>query len=953
MLRHKFLLTGSGRSYHGTTDSDVTENTVKLLFSRWLDLRTIYICNQCSRVRTGTIVVARLLTIAMVSARALQLLALACIASALPAGAEINNYLVIAPQSPLLEIGTNFTATCMIINTAEVTADDLYWNLSQTTVPKEQYTKINESALSVTIPITITSENPQWLYCFCKKKSPYLALNEGKFIHGISLTKGYRPRKPENLSCQAVQEKTYISKTMTCWWDPVGLQTAEVPTTYTLHVAMNSPQAYNVSTNNNSTQVDFAETFPNHMLLEIWVEAHNKLGKIQSEHLKEDAGWFVKTNPPSDVKVISENNFPKSLLMNWTHPIAYVYVMLTYKIRFCPNGSENWTYVPLVDTDKDIQSFRLQNLRPDTVYVTQVCCKNGREGHGYWSNWSNNATQRTPEDRPGKPDLWRTIAEGDRINERQVKFISKDPVFANGRIRRFNIMIQHQKDKVKNGSLEWGSFSVNKSDSGSITDLKQIHLADKKSVKVYVNAVNSVGISDNATLVILEKAHELAPVGELKVWPHAGQLWLKWKPPNSTALSEYVVEWVNGEQTDWQRENKHKNITAIKGNLEKFVCYNVSVYPIYSGRIGKPAIRAAFLEQGAPLEAPAVRLSGKPGRNEAELVWNEIRQSNRRGFITNYTIFYTSGTVIHQITVPADTISCTLKSLTGNTKYDTWIRASTITGSATSFNHSFTTLKYAPGEMEGIVVGVSLGFLFVVIVTMLLCVYKKDAIKENFWPQIPNPGESTIGNWSPDYPLKAETPKENCLCGVSVLDVDVCDGKCVFEEDKASLPLKKDKYLSEEHSSGIGGSSCMSSPRQSVSDSDEGGDMADTTASTVQYSSVVASNGYKGQTPNPQPQQAIFSRSESTQPLLDSEENPDTLLQEGSRQSQRFPRRPCSKHGIGDGANPADFTEQQEALEPLDFCPLEEDCEQATPTDGQSAAPASSYMPQLGGYRPQ
>lgn len=33
-------------------------------------------------------------------------------------------------------------------------------------------------------------------------------------------------------------------------------------------------------------------------------------------------------------------------------------------------------------------------------------------------------------------------------------------------------------------------------------------------------------------------------------------------------------------------------------------------------------------------------------------------------------------------------------------------------------------------------------------------------IKKNFWPQIPNPGESTIGNWSPDYPLKVRTSEE-------------------------------------------------------------------------------------------------------------------------------------------------------------------------------------------------
>ncbi|XP_068430392.1 interleukin-6 receptor subunit beta [Clinocottus analis] len=881
----------------------------------------------------------------MVSAKSLQLLLLACIASALPAlvASEDNSHLLIAPQSPDLEIGTNFTATCMIINTVEVTADDLYWNLSRTTISKEHYTKINESALSVTVPII--DEKSEWLFCLCKKASPYITLNTGKFIHGIYLTKGYHPGKPENLSCQAIQENKYIAAVISCKWDPVGRQTTNVPTSYTLTVAVITSTTYNVSTQKNFASVDFVTAFPNHMILEIWVEAHNKLGRIQSEHLKNEAGCFVKTNPPSNVQVISEKIFPTSLVINWTHPIPKEYVKLAYQIRFCPNGSQSWTYVPLVDTAMDIQSFRLQNLRPDTVYVTQVCCKYAGDGHGYWSNWSTNATMRTPKDRPGKPDLWRIIADSEGINERRVQIICKDPVFANGRITGFNIKIQDQKV----------TSQVNRSSSGSITVLQQIYLADNKSAKVYVTAVNSVGKSVEASLVIPEKAHELAPVGELKVRPHRGQLWLEWNPPNRMALSEYVVEWVSGDQIDWQRENRNTSRTAIKGNLEKFVCYNVSVYPIYSGRTGKPASTAAFLEQGAPLEAPTLRLNGKPGHNEAELVWKELPERSRRGFITNYTIFYAGGNKTDNITVTADTTSYILKSLKRNTKYDSWIIASTINGSTSSFNHSFITLKYAPGEMEGIVVGVSLGFLFIVVVIMLLCVYKKDAIKENFWPRIPDPGESTIGNWSPDYPLKADTPKENGLCGVSVLDVDVCDGKCVFEDDKASLPLKKDKYLSEEHSSGIGGSSCMSSPRQSVSDSDEGGDMADTTASTVQYSSVVASNGYKGQTPNSQPQQSIFSRSESTQPLLDSEENPDTLLQEGSRQSQRFPRRLSSTHtaGSADGTNPADVIEQQGVLEPLDFCPLEEDCEQATPTDGQSAAPLSSYMPQLGGYRPQ
>lgn len=38
----------------------------------------------------------------------------------------------------------------------------------------------------------------------------------------------------------------------------------------------------------------FLEAFPYHMFLDIWVEAHNELGTVESEHLKRDSDWFGK-----------------------------------------------------------------------------------------------------------------------------------------------------------------------------------------------------------------------------------------------------------------------------------------------------------------------------------------------------------------------------------------------------------------------------------------------------------------------------------------------------------------------------------------------------------------------------------------------------------------------------------------------------------------------------------
>lgn len=100
-----------------------------------------------------------------------------------------------------------------------------------------------------------------------------------------------------------------------------------------------------------------------------------------------------------------------------------------------------------------------------------------------------------------------------------------------------------------------------------------------------------------------------------------------------------------------------------------------------------------------------------------------------------------------------------------------------------------------------------------------------------------------------------------------MVEVEADDKKSFSEQDPKPFDLlKKENNASEGHSSGIGGSSCMSSPQQSVSDSDEG-EPAQNTSSTVQYSTVVPS-GYRDQIPSVQ----VFSRSESTQPLLDSEE---------------------------------------------------------------------------------
>lgn len=90
----------------------------------------------------------------------------------------------------MLEIGSNFTATCVIVDAEDLTAEDLYWNLSKSTVPEEHYTKINRTAVSVTI--AVTGEKTEWLYCHGRRVS-----HQGRdgLTHGIVLKKacGFAP----------------------------------------------------------------------------------------------------------------------------------------------------------------------------------------------------------------------------------------------------------------------------------------------------------------------------------------------------------------------------------------------------------------------------------------------------------------------------------------------------------------------------------------------------------------------------------------------------------------------------------------------------------------------------------------------------------------------------------------------------------------------------------------
>lgn len=245
---------------------------------------------------------------------------------------------------------------------------------------------------------------------------------------------------------------------------------------------------------------------------------------------------------------------------------------------------------------------------------------------------------------------------------------------------------------------------------------------------------------------------------------------------------------------------------------------------------------------------------------------------------------------------------------------------------------SFFPLSFslAQGEIEAIVVPVCLAFLLTTLLGVLFCFNKRDLIKKHIWPNVPDPSKSHIAQWSPHTPPRHFNSKDQMypdgnFTDVSVVEIEANDKK-PFPEDLKSLDLfKKEKINTEGHSSGIGGSSCMSSSRPSISSSDEN-ESAQNTSSTVQYSTVVHS-GYRHQVPSVQ----VFSRSESTQPLLDSEERPEDLQLvdnvDGSDSilpRQQYFKQNCSQHETSPDISHFERSKQVSSVNEGDFVRLKQ-----------------------------
>uniref|UniRef100_A0A8C5UXV7 Interleukin-6 receptor subunit beta n=1 Tax=Microcebus murinus TaxID=30608 RepID=A0A8C5UXV7_MICMU len=759
----------------------------------------------------------------------------------------------INPESPVVQLGSNFTAVCVLkercMDYFHVNANFIVWKMGHFTIPKEQYTIINRTAASVTLT-DVTSLNIQ-LTCNI--------LTFGQIeqnVYGITLISGLPPEKPKNLNC-IVNE----GKKMMCYWDP-GRETY-LETNFTLKSEWATEKFADCKTKRDtptSCTVDYSPVY--FVNMEVWVEAANALGKVTSDHINFDPVDKVKPNTPRNLSVSNSEELSSILKLTWINSNIKNVIRLKYDIQYRTKGASTWSQIPPEDTASTRSSFTVQDLKPFTEYVFRIRCMK-EDGKGFWSDWSEEASGITYEDRPSNtPSFWYKIDPSHSHGHRSVQLMWKTlpPFEANGKILGYEVTLTRWKSRLQNYTVNDTKLTVN------LTNDRYI---------VTLTARNAVGRSDASVLTI--------------------------------------------PACDFQ------------GYLAESKCYLITVTPVYADGPGSPVSIKAYLKQAPPSKGPTVRTK-KVGKNEAVLEWDQLPVDVQNGFIRNYTIFYRTN-IGNETAVNVDSshTEYTLSSLTSDTLYMVRMAAYTDEGGKDGPEFTFTTPKFAQGEIEAIVVPVCLAFLLTTLLGVLFCFNKRDLIKKHIWPNVPDPSKSHIAQWSPHTPPRHNfNPKDQMysdgnFTDVSVVEIEANDKKS-FPEDLKSLELfKKEKVSTEGHSSGIGGSSCMSSSRPSISSSDEN-ESAQNTSSTVQYSTVVHS-GYRHQVPSVQ----VFSRSESTQPLLDSEERPEDLQLvdnvdggDGILPRQQYFKQNCSQQETSPDISHFERSNQVSSVNEEDFVRLKQ-----------------------------
>ncbi|KAM9353902.1 granulocyte colony-stimulating factor receptor [Symphorus nematophorus] len=746
-------------------------------------------------------------------------------------------------SSSVVPLGSTLTATCVIRESCPLLIGQpvhIEWRLDDRFLSSSPVA--NESGRVYEVVVPSFNHTRASLIC-CVGASTL------QVVGGVEIRAGYPPEAPQNLSCQT---NLTTPNTLACSWDP-GQQDTHLPTKYTIHTkiwdsneksAYEPPQGMHRYIIPRSGFVLFSE-------MEIYVKAVNELGEATSVPIILEPVSAAKFDPPKILKVEAVPTRYGCLKLTWGLSQQQAWMRnchLNLEVHLKTVDSSQWIEPIPVSRVRSTRAVDQCRLLHGTWYLAQIRV---RYKQGPWSEWSSSQAGVTLESAPtGRLDWWMKVS-GDHVHKQLNVHLFWKPskqFRANG--QNVTYVVSVQKPPVEKGKLcsTRGNYCT--------------FLLPRRAKKVYLSAVNAAGKSPPTEVrIYIPKAP--AVISDLSVIPHDDRsLLVQWSSLVSSSPTGFVVEWRPLLETDlsftqFELTDRNQTSLLITGSFEPYKPYGISVYPRFKDGIGLPQTVNAYSRQKAPSMVPKIRINKKNWRSHIELTWDEIPLDQRSGIIQGYKVFYwDEKRHINVMNADPEKRRVVLKDLNTASLYEAFMMVSTAGGSMNGSTIHFEIEPFDAVTVVMIVTASGVGLSLMIIFLVITCFSNQRRLKGHFWPVVPDPANSSIKRWTSEstqdthFSSESEEPNPMYLSHLSFLDLPM---KLSKEDD--------DPWLSNaEDTSDLGESICGSPfiPGYSGSNSE-----------SVPYATVIFSGPCSSPTAKPP---HVYLRSESTQPLLESEE---------------------------------------------------------------------------------
>ncbi|XP_034379450.1 oncostatin-M-specific receptor subunit beta isoform X1 [Arvicanthis niloticus] len=563
------------------------------------------------------------------------------------------------------------------------------------------------------------------------------AMNTTKNPFGTVLLVSKVLEEPKNFSCE-----TQDFKTLDCSWEP-GIDTILL----------------------------WSQRFQNYTLCESFSE------RCEVSNHRNSYTWQITEDPQEtyNFTLTAENQLRKksvSISFNLTHrvhpkaphdvtlkAVGATKANMTWKVH---SRGNNYTLLCQIELQYEGEvihehnvsvhmsaNYLFSDLEPDTEYKACVRCASANH-FWKWSDWTQEEFS-TPEAAPSQAlDVWRQVRaeKGTHVVTLFWKPLLKSQ--ANGKIIAYDIVVENEAKPTESEhySVLAPALSTNLS-------------LDLHPYKIHITANNSAGASPESVMVLSkDSGHEEVQEKTIKGMKNAFNI--SWEPVSGDTVG-YVVDWCAHSQDqhcDLQWKNVGPNTTSTIITSDAFkpgVRYNFRIFERsveQSARLVEK--QRGYTQELAPLVNPEVKIDNLTP-NSFVLNWSDYTSDFQSGFIKGYYVYLKSKELQcnqNWERIPPDnpmickydingseTKILTVENLRPESLYEFFVTPYTSAGQGP--NETFRKVT-TPDARSHMLLPILLPMTLGVLLSIVVCYWKSQWVKETCYPDIPNPYKSSI-----------------------------------------------------------------------------------------------------------------------------------------------------------------------------------------------------------------